>query len=224
MQHHFHGVIVLHPRFQGDSSNNHDPKYSLILRVFHCPTPEGKRRDPRLSIPHTASFSGSFIAPLQRGRGEIPDSLFFIQPHSQGLSLPHCRGEGERSQTPYSSYSLILRVFHCPTPEGIGERPQTPYPTYSLIQSETKIEPDLRLHSRGLSLPQPRGKRERPQTPYSSYSLWEAQDSLSQMQPDYPGLSLLSLTFITFINYYLIRHILIKVQLSKFTLNSVNKH
>ena len=171
MQHHFHGVIVLHPRFQGDSSNNHDPKYSLILRVFHCPTPEGKRRDPRLSIPHTASFSGSFIAPLQRGRGEIPDSLFFIQPHSQGLSLPHCRGEGERSQTPYSSYSLILRVFHCPTPEGIGERPQTPYPTYSLIQSETKIEPDLRLHSRGLSLPQPRGKRERPQTPYSSYSL-----------------------------------------------------
>ena len=120
MEHHFHGVIVLHPRFEGDRSNNHYPKYSLILRVFHCPTPEGKGRDPRLPILHTASFSGSFITPLQRGRGEIPDSLFFIQPHSQGLSLPHCRGEGERSQTPYSSYSLILRVFHCPTSEGKG--------------------------------------------------------------------------------------------------------
>ena len=106
-----------------------------------------------------------------RGRGEIPDSLFFIQLHSQGLSLPHCRGEGERSQTPYSSYSFILRVFHCPTREGIGERPQTLYPTYSLIQSETKIELDLRLHSQGLSLPHSRGKGERPQTLYSSYSL-----------------------------------------------------
>ena len=126
MEHHFHGVIVLHPRFEGDRSNNHYPKYSLILRVFHCPTPEGKGRDPRLPILHTASFSGSFITPLQRGRGEIPDSLFFIQPHSQGLSLPHCRGEGERSQTPYSSCSLILRVFHYPTAEGKGRDPRLP--------------------------------------------------------------------------------------------------
>ena len=28
-----------------------------------------------------------------RGRGEIPDSLFFIQLHSQGLSLPYPRGD-----------------------------------------------------------------------------------------------------------------------------------
>ena len=126
MLHHFHGVIVLHPRFEGDRSNSHYPKYSLILRVFHYPTPEGIRKDPRLSILHTASFSGSFIALLQRGRGEIPDSLFFMQPHSQGLSLPHCRGVGERSQTPYSSYSLILRVFHCPTAEGKGRDRRLP--------------------------------------------------------------------------------------------------
>ena len=160
-----------YPRGEGERSKTPYSSYSLILRVFHYPTAEGKGRDPRLPILHTASFSGSFIAPLQRGRGEIPDSLFFIQPHSQGLSLPYPRGEGERSQTPYPSYSLILRVFHCPTPEGIGERPQTPYPTYSLIQSETKIEPDLRLNSQGLSLPHPRGKGKRPEPPYSSYTL-----------------------------------------------------
>ena len=183
MQHHFHGVIVLHPRFEGDRSNSHYPKYSLILRVFHYPTPEGIRKDPRLSILHTASFSGSFIALLQRGRGEIPDSLFFIQPHSQGLSLLHCRGEGERSQTPCSSYSLILRVFHCPTAEGKGRDPRLPILHAASFSGSfiTPLQrgrgeiPDslffIQPHSQGLSLPHCRGEGERSQTSYSSYSL-----------------------------------------------------
>ena len=176
MQHHFHGVIVLHPRFEGDRSNNHYPKYSFILRVFHYPTPEGirrdprlsilhtasfsgflhyptpegKRRDPRLSSLHTASFSGSFITPLQRGRGEIPDSLFFIQPHSQGLSLPHCRGEGERQP-----HSQGLSLLHCR-----GDRGEIPDSLFF-----------IQLHSQGLSLPYPRGDR------------GKTTDSLSYIQP-----------------------------------------
>ena len=183
MEHHFHGVIVLHPRFEGDRSNNHYPKYSLILRVFHCPTPEGKGRDPRLPILHTASFSGSFITPLQRGRGEIPDSLFFIQPHSQGLSLPHCRGEGERSQTPYSSYSLILRVFHYPTAEGKGRDPRLPILHTASFSGSFIALPQrgrgeildslffIRPHSQGLSFSYPRGDR------------GKTTDSLSYIQP-----------------------------------------
>ena len=85
---HFRGVILPHPRFKGERSINHYPKYSLILRVFHYPTPEGKGRDPRLPILHTASrrprtpspkcswFSGSFITPPQRWEGETLDIYY----------------------------------------------------------------------------------------------------------------------------------------------------
>ena len=172
-----------YPRGEGERSKTPYSSYSLILRVFHYPTAEGKGRDPRLPILHTASFSGSFITPLQRGRGEIPDSLFFIQPHSQGLSLPHCRGEGERSQTPYSSYSLILRVFHYPTAEGKGRDPRLPILHTASFSGSFIALPQrgrgeildslffIRPHSQGLSFSYPRGDR------------GKTTDSLSYIQP-----------------------------------------
>ena len=157
MQRHFCGVIVLHPRFEGDRSHNHYPKYSLILRVFHYPTPEGKRRGPRLSILDSASFSGSFITLSQR--------------------------EGERPHPPYPIYSLILRVFHYPTPEGKRRDPRLSILDIASFSGSFITPPQrergettdslffIQPHSQGLSLPHPIGKGERPQTPYSSYSL-----------------------------------------------------
>ena len=118
IQPHSQGLTLTHPRGEEESPQTPYTSYSLILRVFHYPTPEGKESDHRFPILHTASFSGSFITPSQRGRGKTTDSLYFIQPHSQGLSLPHSRGGGERPQTPYSSYSLIL--IHQPQ-KGRGE-------------------------------------------------------------------------------------------------------
>ena len=50
------------------------PKYSLILRVIHCPTLEVKRRDLNLPILNTASYSWSIITPLgaEEGRPRFP--------------------------------------------------------------------------------------------------------------------------------------------------------
>ena len=166
MLRHFHGVIVLHPRFEGDRSNNHYPKYSLILRVFHYPTSEGKGR------PQTPYPTYSLILRV------------FHYPTPEGI--------GERPQTPYPTHSLSLRVFHYSTPEGkrrdhslpilhtASERPRTPYPKCSLIIWVFHYPtPEVRRRDPGhpLSLVQPhlslhpRGEKERPQSAYPKYSL-----------------------------------------------------
>ena len=116
MQHHFHGVILPHPRFEGERSNNHYPKYSLI------------------------PSRGSFITPPQGGKGDTPDSPFFIQPlrgpglylltqrDYLGLSLPHPRGEMERPWTPtiLNPASFLESFFHSPPPEEKRNDPSLP--------------------------------------------------------------------------------------------------
>ena len=100
MQHHFHGVILPHPRFEGERSNNHYPTYSLIPRW------------------------GSFITPPQGGKGDTPDSSFFIQPlRGPGLPILNAawfhRGEEERPWSWTSSQWIrtlnwinILKLAH----------------------------------------------------------------------------------------------------------------
>ena len=99
-------MILFHPlhyksRLRGDALN-------IIFMVLYYPIPDLKERDPSITILNIASFSGSFITPPQRGRGETPDCPSLIQllggpglplPSAAaflGLPLPHPRGEEER--------------------------------------------------------------------------------------------------------------------------------
>ena len=143
IKHHFHGVLLPHPRFKGERSINHYPKYSLILRVFYYPT--------------------------QRGRGETPDCPSFIQllggpglpllnaADFLGLSLPHPRGEEERPWTPtILNPASFLESFILLPPRGEKERPQSAYPKLT-----------TQPHTHGPLLPHPIGEEEKPWTPLS---------------------------------------------------------
>ena len=118
MQHHFHGVIVPHPRFEGDRSNNYYPKYSLILRVFHYPSLEGIGERPQTSYPTYSLIFRVFHYPTPEGK-ERDQSLHILHTPS------------ERPRTPYPKYRLIIWVFYYPTPEVRRRDPGHPL---SLVQ------------------------------------------------------------------------------------------
>ena len=141
--------------------------------VLYYPIPHLKERDPSTTILNIASFSGSYITPPQRGRGETPDCPSFIQllggpglpllnaADFLGLSLPHPRGEEERPWTPtILNPASLLELFIPLSSRGEKERPQSAYPKLT-----------TQPHTHGPLLPHPRGEEEKPWTPLSKIQL-----------------------------------------------------